>query len=80
MPHAEYRLGCMYEYGEGVRERGGTALKSGHGNAYSMHEPGLMYYYGWGVTQSKAAAYRRAVKARNSGCEFAQDLFDLLEN
>ncbi len=60
---AQFNLGLMYDYGDGVPENNAKAAKwyrraAGQGNAYAQNNLGLVYSNGEGVPQDYAEAAR----------------------
>jgi hypothetical protein len=75
---AEYELGRMYYYGNGVPKDDTVAVRWGRKAAdqgYAKAENGIasMYYYGYGVPQDYAEALRWYRKAADQGNAKAQD-------
>jgi hypothetical protein len=74
---AQYDLGAMYEYGNGVAQDYAEAMRWFHmaadqGYASAQHNLGLMYWQGIGVAQNYAVAARWIRKAAEQGDAAAQ--------
>ena len=75
--YAQFNLGIMYEYGDGVPENDAEAVKwyrkaadQGHANAQS--NLGFMYEKGMGVPENYAEAVKWYRKAADQGDAYAQ--------
>jgi len=83
-PRAQYRLGVMFDRGEGVEQNSGEALKwyrlaAEREYADAEYNLGLMYYFGEGVPQDFREATRWFHLAVRHGKEDARYLLGLSE-
>lgn len=74
---AQYNLGDMYYYGNGIEHDYAEAVNwyckaAEQGYAQAQNKLGNMYYYGYGVDQDKTEAVNWYCKAANHGYEKAQ--------
>ncbi len=68
---AQYKLGCMYDNGDGVPQDYKEAAE--HGDACAQLNLGIMYCEGKGVPQDKIRAYELLLKSGRQGLRMAQD-------
>ena len=79
---AQYKLGVMYNYGEGVPEDDAEAVRwyrlaAEQGHASAQYNLGVMYDYGEGVLKDEAEAvrwYRLAAEQGNATAQFTLGL------
>ena len=79
---AQYNLGCMYDFGEGVPEDDAEAVRwyrkaAGPGHAGAQHNLGFMYGKSEGVLKDEAEAvrwYRLAAEQGDAKAQFNLDL------
>jgi TPR repeat protein len=74
---AQYYLGIGYEYGRGVRQSDGEAVKwyrkaSAQGLPAAQYRLGVLYDNGWGVPVSDAEAVKWYRRAAEQGHTYAQ--------
>ncbi len=80
---AQYGLGVMYDYGQGVKQ---DYLKAKEwyekaaiqGDSYTQNNLGLMYYHGQGVNVDKFKTYELWLKAAKQGHSDTQENLDIL--
>ena len=83
---AQFELGWMYYYGDGVKQDSAEAVKwfslaAGQGLAQAQHNLGWMYDEGEGVPQSEGRAVYWYCKAAEQGHKDAKfNLFLMLES
>ena len=75
---AQFNLGWMYEYGQGVKQDYGEAVKwyrlaAEQGHAPAQYNLGLMYEYGKGVKKDYSEALKWYRKAAEQGDSYAKD-------
>jgi TPR repeat protein len=77
---AQYQIGNLHEYGRGVPQSDGEAVKkytsaANQGHAAAQYRLGILYDNGWGVAQNDFEAVQWYRMAAESGHDYAQ--FDL---
>ena len=82
-PEAQFNLGCMYCFGEGVKQDYSEALKwfrkaAGQGLTEAQYNLALMYDNGTGVNQDKSEAAQWYRKAAEQGYSYAQNNLGVL--
>ena len=75
---AQFVLGNLYDYGEGVNQDYREAVRlyrlaADQGHADAQHNLGLMYANGWGVLQDNKKAHMWFNIARSNGSYWADD-------
>ena len=80
---AQYNLGIMYEYGNGVAKDYAEAVKwyrlsSEQGYAISQYSLGLMYSNGYGVLKDKAEAVKWWGLSAEQGYVYAQGMLGIM--
>lgn len=75
-PAAQFRLGCLYAFGQGVEQDYTQALSlyqesAGQGDADAQNNLGSMYALGWGAGVDLVEAYMWLELAARSGHEMA---------
>ena len=75
--NAQYNLGTMYQYGQGVTRNHQTAVKwytlaAEQGDTYAQSNLGSMYQFGQGVTQNDKTAVKWYTLAAEQGNVIAQ--------
>ena len=74
---AQYRLGCLYYRGAGVKQDYSEALawyrkSADQGNPDAQYRLGCMYYKGTGVQKDFSEAFRWYLKSADQGNQYAQ--------
>ena len=80
---AQFVLGNLYDYGEGVNQDYREAVRlyrlaADQGHADAQHNLGLMYANGWGVLQDNKKAHMWFNIARSNGSYWADDNIKIL--
>ena len=83
--YAQYNLGNMYEFGEGVPENDAEAVKwyrkaADQGHAKAQSNLGVMYYNGDGVPENHVRAYVWLSMAKTQGYESAKKGVETVKN
>jgi TPR repeat protein len=80
---AQYNLGIMYEYGNGVAKDYAEAVKwyrlsAEQGNAIGQYSLGLMYSNGYGILKDKAEAVKWWRLSAEQGYAYAQGMLGIM--
>ena len=80
---AQYNLGIMYEYGNGVPKDFAEAVKwyrlsAEQGNAIGQYSLGLMYSNGYGILKDKAEAVKWWRLSAEQGYAYAQGMLGIM--
>ena len=83
--YAQFNLGLMYEFGEGVPENYAEAVKwyrkaADQGHAKAQFNLGFMYHFGVGVPENHVRAYVWLSMAKTQGNELANNIIGKVKN